>query len=176
MAATGPRWTPMADRPRIRATARVLVLDPAGRVLLFGARLADLPSPPGPVRYWYTPGGAIEAGETVRQAAARQLAEEIGLVVDPATFEGPVWLRQAVAPLLGEPVDARETYLVLRDVVHQVDVSGQTELERYEDQPARWWSTTEIAGSAEEFVPAGLSAALQHVLAGPWAGPPRIVD
>jgi 8-oxo-dGTP pyrophosphatase MutT (NUDIX family) len=166
----------MTDRPRIRATARVLVLDPGGRVLLFGARLADLSAPPGPVLYWYTPGGAIEAGETVRQAAARELAEEIGLVVDPATLEGPVWLRRAVAPLLGESVDARETYFALRDVVHQVDVSGQTALERYEDQPHRWWSTTQIAASAERFLPAGLSTALPGVLAGRWSGPPRIVD
>jgi 8-oxo-dGTP pyrophosphatase MutT (NUDIX family) len=165
----------MADRPRVRATARVLVLDPAGRVLLFGARLADLATPPGPVLYWYTPGGEIEPGEGVRQAAVRELAEEIGLRVDPAALEGPVWLRRAVAPLLGEPVDARETYFALRDVVHEVDMSGQTELEAYEDQPHRWWSAAEIAASAETFVPAGLADALEELLPGPWAGPPRIV-
>ena len=71
----------------------------------------------------------MEPGEALRQAAARELAEEIGLVVDPAALEGPVWLRRAVAPLLGVPMDHRETYFVLRDVVHEVDVSGQTELE-----------------------------------------------
>ena len=166
----------MADRPRVRATARVVLLDPAGRVLLFGARLADLASPPGPVLYWYTPGGAIEPGESVRAAAVRELAEEIGLVLDPAALEGPVWLRRAVAPLLGEPVDARETYFALREVVHRVDVSGQTDLEAYEDQPHRWWSAAEIAASAERFVPADLAEALPELLAGPWAGPPRILD
>jgi 8-oxo-dGTP pyrophosphatase MutT (NUDIX family) len=165
----------MADRPRVRATARVLVLDPAGRVLLFGARLADLSTPPGPVLYWYTPGGEVEPGEGVRQAAARELAEEIGLHVDPADLEGPVWLRRAVAPLLGEPVDARETYFALRGVVHVVDVSGQTELEAYEDQPHRWWTVPEIAASDAAFVPAQLAEALPELLAAPWSGPPRIV-
>ncbi len=166
----------MADAPPIRPAARVVVLDPAGRVLLFGARRADLATPPGPVLYWYTPGGQVEPGESARRAAARELAEEIGLVVDPAALEGPVWLRRAVAPLLGVPTDHRETYFALRDVVHEVDVSGQTEIETYEDQPHRWWSVAELRSSDEIFVPTGLADALEELLDGPSPGPPRIVD
>jgi 8-oxo-dGTP pyrophosphatase MutT (NUDIX family) len=166
----------MADAPPIRPAARVVVLDPAGRVLLFGARLADLATPPGPVLYWYTPGGQVEPGESARRAAARELAEEIGLVVDPAALEGPVWLRRAVAPLLGVPTDHRETYFALRDVVHEVDVSGQTEIETYEDQPHRWWSVAELRSSDEIFVPTGLADALEQLLDGRSSGPPRIVD
>jgi 8-oxo-dGTP pyrophosphatase MutT (NUDIX family) len=171
----GPFCSPMADIAPVRPAARVLVLDPEGRVLLFGARLVDLSSPPGPVLYWYTPGGQIEPGETARQAAVRELVEEIGLVVEPAALEGPVWLRRAVAPLLGVPTDHRETYFAVRDVVHEVDVSGQTEMEAYEDQPHRWWSATEIAESDEMFVPAELAERLVELSAGPWTGPPSIV-
>ena len=68
----------MTDLPPVRPAARVLVLDPEGRVLLFGARLVDLATPPGPVLYWYTPGGEVEPGEALRHAAARELVEEIG--------------------------------------------------------------------------------------------------
>ena len=166
----------MADLVPVRPAARVVVLDPHGRVLLFGARLVDLDTPPGPVLYWYTPGGQVEPGEPVRQAAVRELAEEIGLVVDPAALEGPVWLRRAVAPLLGVPMDHRETYFVLRDVLHEVDVSGQTEIEAYENQPHRWWTAAEIRASGEIFVPAELAIALEELLQGPWTGPPRVVS
>jgi 8-oxo-dGTP pyrophosphatase MutT (NUDIX family) len=166
----------MADAPPVRPAARVVVLDPAGRVLLFGARLLDLATPPGPVLYWYTPGGQVEPGESARLAAARELREEIGLVVEPSALEGPVWLRRVVAPLLGVPTDHRETYFALRDVVHEVDVRGQTEIEAYEDQPHRWWSVAELRSSDEIFAPTALADALEELLAGPPSGPPRIVD
>ena len=83
---------------------------------------------------------------------------------------------KASAPAATSPVDHRETYFALRDVVHEVDVSGQTEIEAYEDQPHRWWSAEEIRGSDETFAPAGLADALETLITGPWSGPPRIVD
>ncbi len=165
----------MADRAWVRPTARVVVLDPAGRVLLLGARLSDPDVPPAEVLFWYTPGGGVEDGETVRQAAVRELAEEIGLVADPAALEGPVWLRRHMGAFAGVDIDSRETFFVLRGVDHTVDASGRTELEVLGDEPHRWWTVAEIAASDEEFAPADLADALAELLRGPHRGPPRFV-
>ena len=164
------------SRPWVRPTARIVVLDPAGRVLLLGSRLTDPAVPIGDVLFWYTPGGGVEDDESLRAAAVRELAEEIGLVVEPSALEGPVWLRRHLGAFAGQDIDSRETFFVLRDVVHEVDASGRTDLEILGEEPHRWWSVAEIAAGTEEFAPAELAVRLPELLDGPWSGPPRVVS
>ena len=51
----------LAERP----AARILLMDPAGRVLLFRFDAADRPP------FWATPGGAVDPGESYEEAARR---------------------------------------------------------------------------------------------------------
>ena len=68
--------------PRFRPTARLILLDPADRVLLFSAE--DPRS-----RVWFTPGGGVHRGESLEAAAVRELAEETGHVRTEAEI-GPL--------------------------------------------------------------------------------------
>jgi 8-oxo-dGTP pyrophosphatase MutT (NUDIX family) len=69
-----------------RNTARVLPVDPEGRVLLL--RGWDPLRPRD--RYWFTIGGAAHRGEPLRSAAVREMREEVGLVVEESRLGEPL--------------------------------------------------------------------------------------
>lgn len=80
----------MKKNPTMLVVAAALV-GPNGRVLLQqrapGRSMAGL---------WEFPGGKVEEGETPEAALVRELAEELGVVVDPAALEAACF---ASAPL-----------------------------------------------------------------------------
>ncbi|MEV6978987.1 NUDIX hydrolase [Kitasatospora sp. NPDC093806] len=85
------RETYIAGRPRIRAKARTVFTDDAGRVLL--VRLTPWPGPRGEVPYWVLPGGGIEADrELPRAAARREVREELGWECEPGRLLALDWL------------------------------------------------------------------------------------
>ncbi|MFI4951178.1 MAG: NUDIX domain-containing protein, partial [Caulobacterales bacterium] len=59
---------------RDRPTVRVLLFAPDGRLLLMNARYPWMPS----AGAWFTVGGGVEPGESVLQAAVREVREETG--------------------------------------------------------------------------------------------------
>ena len=66
--------------PIHRVSARVLPVSPDGEVLL----LQDVDPVEPDVPRWGTIGGACDPGETLQEAAVREMFEETGLVVDAA--------------------------------------------------------------------------------------------
>jgi hypothetical protein len=67
-----------ATAPTLRPGARVLLLDPADRVLLLHAT-----DPTAHTRHWWElPGGGLQPGETTTAACRRELAEETGILLD----------------------------------------------------------------------------------------------
>jgi 8-oxo-dGTP diphosphatase len=65
---------------RRRRSTRLLIIEPAGRVLLF--RFIFKKGALAGQDYWATPGGGVEEGETFEQAAIRELREETGIRVE----------------------------------------------------------------------------------------------
>lgn len=61
-----------AGLPTVYVSVCVLITDPQDRVLLVKPNYRD---------YWAVPGGILDDGESPDQTAAREIAEELGLVI-----------------------------------------------------------------------------------------------
>ncbi len=139
-----------AERP----AARILLVDGAGRVLLFRFDPGDERPP-----FWCTPGGAVDPGESYAAAARRELLEETGIHADP----GPEVARRIVEFLTIERVEvvADERWFRVDIAGGDVDSSRHTALERRVMKEWRWFERSEISRWPETIYPEDLLAMLE---------------
>ncbi|MFK3980234.1 NUDIX hydrolase [Micromonospora sp. NPDC050397] len=149
-----------------RQAARVLLLDAADRVLLFHGW--D-PARPGH-RYWFTPGGGLDPGESSAHGAARELAEETGLRVTPEQLGEPVWRESTEFTFGGEWFRQQQEFFLCRvpagESAFEVDTAGFDQIERDSIDEHRWWSVADLERTGERFYPTDLPALLRRVLGG----------
>ncbi|GAA5181974.1 NUDIX hydrolase [Rugosimonospora acidiphila] len=146
--------------PIPRRAARVLLLDAQQRLLLFHAFDPGRPDH----TYWFTPGGGLDEGETMLEAAARELYEETGLRVDAARIGAPVWRQVTEFPFGGLRYRQDQEFFVVRVDSWQVDTSGFDEVERNSVDGHRWWTLGELAATDQRYYPENLPELLRGYL------------
>jgi 8-oxo-dGTP pyrophosphatase MutT (NUDIX family) len=148
---------------RERDAVRVVVRDSEDRILLFHTHEITLPELGN---WWELPGGGIDAGETYRDAAVRELREETGIRVSAEQVGEPSWRRTASF-----------RHRALRHLQHEVvvevrldvpgtaiDEAGRFDYEREDYFDFRWWSIGDVVGSTERFYPGNLPGLLRRFL------------
>ena len=142
-----------------RRAARVLLLDPAGRVLMLHGWDPARPSH----TYWFTVGGGLEPGETPLDAAVREAFEETGLRLSAADLVGPVRTDTVSFPFDGSWFSQEQSFFVARAAGTTVDLSRLNEVEQGCIDEARWWSLDALSRTTERFYPADLPSLLREV-------------
>jgi 8-oxo-dGTP pyrophosphatase MutT (NUDIX family) len=141
-----------STQPEPRQAGRVLVIDPAGRVLLLEGFDPAQPDR----RYWFTIGGGLDDGENTAQAAIRELREEAGIVAAAHQMAGPVWQRTTEFSFDGTRYRQKEDYYLLLVGDQAVSLAGLDDIERHTVTGYRWWSHEELAATTVPFYPAEL--------------------
>lgn len=148
-----------------RATARLIILDPEGRILLIEyANVRESAVHPGLKRFWFTPGGGIEAGETAAQAALREMAEEVGLTGLPLI--GEVARRDAVNDVFTRAAFCRERYFLVRTPDAAFDTARLAETDQDEVLDVRWWRIAELERSGAVVIPRAILALAARLAGG----------
>jgi 8-oxo-dGTP pyrophosphatase MutT (NUDIX family) len=147
---------------RRRLSARFLIVDPAERVLLF--RFVHKRGLLAGHDHWGTPGGGVEDGETLEQAALRELQEETGLQRQSV---GAEVARREVALQLpdGEHVLQDERFFLVRVADNALSQDGWTDFEREVMVEHRWWTLEELAHTRDTVWPEGLRDMVEAALA-----------
>lgn len=148
--------------PLQRRAARVLLVDAAGRVLLF---LGYDPDNRASGTWWFTPGGGLEPGENSRDGAVREVREETALVLRPENLGEVVLERDAAFRLAGVDYAQSEQFFLAHIGAHDVDTAGFSDFERRFVLDHRWWTVEQLGTTTETVYPEGLAALLSRLLA-----------
>jgi 8-oxo-dGTP pyrophosphatase MutT (NUDIX family) len=148
---------------RPRRAARVLLVDAQDRVLLF--RGTDPARPDEP--YWFTPGGGLDTSEMPAAGAARELAEETGLVLTPEELGEPVHREVAHFSYLNVAYRQEQEFFLVRVPAWEVDTSGFDVEEANSIDMNHWWSVSDLSATTERFYPLDLVAVLHGLGIGP---------
>ena len=142
-----------------RTAGRVLVVDAQGRLLLLHG--FDPAEPDAP--YWFTVGGGAEPGESLAQAAARELAEETGILATAADLGDPVWHDVTEFGFDGRKYRQEQEFFLLRVQAPQVRLDGLDAEEVAVIDGHRWWSAADLEATSESYYPSELPRLLRDL-------------
>ncbi|MBF2715455.1 NUDIX domain-containing protein [Agrobacterium vitis] len=143
---------------------RVILLSPLERLLLIRYRNTDRSGVDNPC--WTTTGGGIEPGETIIEAALREITEETGLV--DVRFGPVVWYGEDSRRSGDWGITFKEHFIVAHSTSESLSNVQWTRHEHNQILEMRWWSIQEIENSSDVIYPIDLHRFMKPIFDGDY--------
>ncbi len=162
----------------VRTSVKVLLLNDKNELLLLCADDPKTTAVDGKYNgpFWFLVGGQIEDGESIQEAAFREIQEEVGLEKKDIELGPVVWLGEYDLILNGTLTHLKQTFLVARTNKREVFFNNLTNWEKTTLKKIEWFSLDKIKNSKEIIYPVLLAKYLPDILAGKYPEKPFDID
>lgn len=145
-----------------RSAARCVLIADRSVLLIEGRD----PGRPELDAWWMTPGGGVDDGEAIEAAAAREVLEETGFVIEPARLGPVVATRFTEFEFAGDDYRQREWFFAVEVAMFVPVRHGWDDTERLALIGHRWWTLDELEATDEVVYPCDLATLVAAVLDG----------
>ena len=162
----------------VRSSVKVLLLNEDNELLLMCADDPKTTSADNKYhgRFWYCVGGQIEPGESIQNAALREIYEETGFVKENIELGPVVWFGEFSMVLHGSMMRLKQVFVVARTRQKQALLSAPDEWEKAYVQKLAWFSLEKIRNSEEVIFPVLMQDYLPDILSGKCPKEPIEID
>ena len=147
----------MTSTPIPRVGGRLLLVSPAGRLLLIHERIEG-------GTHWLTPGGGVEVGEAPADAAVREAYEETGQHLPLEPGAAAVLTTRRTWSWRGTVYDQVDHFFVRVSEQFEARPAALTEPEQETLLGFRWWSAAELRTTSETLLPTNLADVLEQIV------------
>ena len=123
-------------------------------------------------KFWHCIGGRIEPGESIQDAALREIYEETGFAKEDVDLGPVVWFGEFVMVLHGTMTQVKQTFVVARTHRTQAVLTTPDEWEKTFVQNLAWFSLEKMRNSQEVIFPVVMQDYLPDILSGKYPEAP----
>ena len=136
----------MSNKQEIRNSVKLILLNENNELLLMKTDDKEIQGKDGKYNgvFWQMIGGKIEEGETIKEAAYRELFEETGLKKEQVTIGNVVWYGEVDLLMHGIITKVKQSFIMAKTNSINVTLNNLTEEEKPVCNKLEWFSIDKI--------------------------------
>lgn len=145
----------MSEEKEVRNSVKLILLNENNELLLMSTDDKGIQGKEGNYngRFWQMVGGKIEEGETLKEAAYRELFEETGLSKEQVEVQDPAWYGEVDLMMHGKLTRVKQSFVPARTSSTNVSLENLTEEEKPVCTRLEWFSLDRIKNCPDIIYP-----------------------